>query len=292
MPIRCTEIESLVQTYLDDELAEGETRELELHVGACDGCRRQVTAAARFHARLRQDLAALAPPSAPEELCKRVALALDQEDWRTRRTRTTWVLPGAATVAAAAALLLFVVTPASMTPTATTTTTTTATTATATTRPNLAQPQVTEAAVLEHARRPPLEVQGAAVSPWMRQHYSPTAEMPRFEGVRTVLRGGRLGHLRDRQSMQLYYDVLHGQRRHEVVVHVFDGRGVDFASGFPQGRPYHIDGKELWIGELRGYGVIAHQDARGTAYLFTSEDLSGERLLEIVARADMLSSNR
>jgi anti-sigma factor RsiW len=276
MPIRCTEIESLVQTYLDDELAEGENRELELHVGACESCRKHVAAAARFHARLRQDLAALAPPGAPEDLCKRVALALDQEDWRMRRPRTTWLLPGAATLAAAAALLLFVVTPAT----------------TPSTRPIMTQPQVTEAAVLEHIRRPPLEVQGAAVSPWMRQHYSPTAEMPKFEGVRTVLRGGRLGHLRDRQAMQLYYDVLHGQRRHEVVVNVFDGRGVDFASGFPEGRPYHMDGKALWIGELRGYGVIAYQDARGTAYLFTSEDLSGERLLEIVARADMLSSNR
>jgi anti-sigma factor RsiW len=275
MPIRCTDIESLVQTYLDDELAEGESRELELHVGECDGCRRQMVQAARFHERLRQDLAALAPPGAPGELCQRIALALDQEDWRLRRTRTTWVLPGAATVAAAAALLLFVVT--SVKPT---------------TRPAQAQPQVTEAAVLEHIRRPPLEVQGAAVSPWMRQHYSPTVQMPRFEGVRTVLRGGRLGQLRGRQAMQLYYDVLHGQRRHEVVVHVFDGRDIDFASGFPEGRPYAIDGNELWVGKLRGYGVVAHRDAKGTAYLFTSEDLSGDRLLEIVARTDMLSSDR
>jgi anti-sigma factor RsiW len=283
MPIRCTDIESLVQTYLDDELAEGETRELELHVGECESCRRQVTRAARFHDRLRQDLATLAPPSAPEALCQRVALALDQEDWRMRRARmrTTWVLPGAATVAAAAALLLFVVT--QMNPTA-------SQTANPTERPT--QPQVTEAAVLEHIRRPPLEVQGAAVSPWMRQHYSPTVQMPRFEGVRTVLRGGRLGQLRGRQAMQLYYDVLHGQRRHEVVVHVFDGRDIDFASGFPEGRPHRLDGKELWVGQLRGYGVVAHRDARGTAYLFTSEDLSGDRLLEIVARADMLSADR
>ncbi|HWN72114.1 MAG TPA: zf-HC2 domain-containing protein [Haliangium sp.] len=270
MPIRCTDIESLVQTYLDDELAEGESRELELHAGACESCRRHMVQAARFHERLRQDLAALAPTGASSELCQRVALALDQEDWRTRRTRTTWVLPGAATMAAAAALLLFVVT--SLKPAE---------------RPT--QPQVTEAAVLEHIRRPPLEVQGAAVSPWMRQHYSPTAQMPRFEGVRTVLRGGRLGQLRGRQAMQLYYDVLHGQRRHEVVVHVFDGRDIDFASGFPEGRPYRIDGNELWVGQLRGYGVVAHRDARGTAYLFTAEDLTGERLLDIVARADMRS---
>jgi hypothetical protein len=273
MPIRCTDIESLVQTYLDDELAEGESGELEQHVGECEACRRHLVQAARFHERLRQDLAALAPSGAPGELCQRIALALDQEDWRMRRSRTTWVLPGAATVAAAAALLLFAVT--SVNPTA---------------RP--AQPQVTEAAVLEHISRPPLEVQGAAVSPWMRQHYSPTAQMPRFEGVRAVLRGGRLGELRGRQSMQLYYDVLHGQRRHEVVVNVFDGRDIDFASGFPQGRPYTVDGNQLWVGQLRGYGVVAHRDASGTAYLFTSEDLSGERLLEIVARADLLSSDR
>jgi anti-sigma factor RsiW len=281
MPIRCTDIESLVQTYLDDELAEGETRELELHVGTCDECRRHVTGAARFHERLRQCLAAVAPGSAPSDFCQRIALALDQEDWRMRRAglRTSWVLPGDATMAAAAALLLFVVT-----------------TVNPTTSPTVitaqVQPQVTEAAVLEHIRRPPLEVQGAAVSPWMRQHYSPTVQMPRFEGVRTVLRGGRLGQIRDRRSMQLYYDVLHGQRRHEVVVHVFDGRDVDFASGFPEGRLHRIDGSELWVGELRGYGVIAHRDARGTAYLFTSEDLSGEHLLEIVGRTDLIAADR
>jgi anti-sigma factor RsiW len=82
MPIRCTDIESLVQTYLDDELADGETREVELHVGACEDCRRQVTQAARFHEHLRRELA---PPSAPGDLGQRIALALDQEDWRRRR---------------------------------------------------------------------------------------------------------------------------------------------------------------------------------------------------------------
>jgi anti-sigma factor RsiW len=272
MPIRCTEIESLVQTYLDDELADGETRELELHLGACEGCRRHVAAAARFHARLRQDLA---PPSAPGDLCQRIALALDQEDWRMRRARAraAWVLPGAATVAAAAALLLFAVT--SLKPDM---------------RP--AEPQVTEAAVLEHIRRTPLEVQGAAVSPWMRQHYGAAVQTPRFEGMRTVLRGGRLGQIRDRQAMQLYYDVLHGQRRHEVVVHLFDGRGIDFARGFPEGRPHRIGDKELWVGKMRGYGVVAHRDVDGTAYLFTSSDLSGDRLLEIVARASFLAPRR
>lgn len=275
MPIRCTDIESLVQTYLDDELAEGENRELELHVAACESCQRQVTQAAQFHDRLRRELAAMAPPGVPEELCQRIALALDQEDWRMRRTgvRTSWVLPGAATLAAAAALLLFVLTPL---------------------RPPVPAPppQVTEAAVLEHIRRPPLEVQGAAVSPWMRRHYSPTVQMPRFEGVRAVLHGGRLGQLRGRRAVQLYYDVLLGQRRHEVVVHMFDGRDIDFASGFPEGQRYHVDGNELWVGKLRGYGVVAHRNPQGTAYLYTSQDLTGERLLEIVARADMLSADR
>lgn len=268
MPIRCTDIETLVQTYLDDELADGETRELELHFGLCASCRRHAASAARFHSHLR---AQLAPPSAPGELGQRIALALDQEDWHLRRAqpRRSWILPGAATLAAAAAMLLFVVR------------------ALPQQAPIAASPQVAEDAVREVISRPPLEVQGAAVRPWVSQQ-QPTAQMPEFQGLRSVLRGGRVGQIRDRRAVQIYYDVLHGQRRHEVSVHLFDARDIDFASGFPSSRRQEVAGRELWVGELRGHAVVAHRDRDGTGYLFTSPDLSGDHLLDIVSRAKLI----
>jgi hypothetical protein len=267
MPIRCTDIETLVQTYLDDELADGETRELELHLGMCASCRRHAASAARFHSHLRTQLA---PPSAPAEFGQRIALALDQEDWNLRRAqpRRSWMLPGAATMAAAAALLLFVMRSVPMTQTA-------------------ASPAVAEDAVRELISRPPLEVQGAAVRPWVNEQH-PAAQMPEFEGLRSVLRGGRLSQIRDRRAVQIYYDVLHGQRRHEVSVHLFDARDIDFASGFPNSRLQTVGGRELWVGELRGYAVVAHRDRDGTGYLFTSPDLSGDHLLDIVSRAKLI----
>lgn len=271
MPIRCTEIETLVQTYLDDELADGETREFELHLGMCASCRRHAAAAARFHSHLR---AQLAPPSAPGDLCERVALALDQEEWRMRRAqpRRGWVLPGAATMAAAAALLLFAV--RALPPTETQPLT-------------AASPQLAEDAVSEVISRPPLEVQGAAVRPWVNER-RPAAQMPEFEGLRSVLRGGRVSQIRGRQAVQIYYDVLHGQRRHEVSVHLFDARDIDFASGFPNSRRHTVGTIDLWVGELRGYAVVAHRDRDGTGYLFTSPDLSGDHLLDIVSRAKLI----
>lgn len=270
MPTRCTDIEPLVQTYLDDELAEEDARDVERHIETCDGCRRRTVAQARFHAFLRKELA---PCRAPESLRERVAHALDQEEWRMRRARRApgrWVLPGSATVAAAAALLLFVVTAVQQPQTS-------------------EEPRVADDAVLQHMQRSPIEVQGAAVSPWVRRNYSGQVQMPRFEGVRTTLRGARRSQLRGRDAVQLYYDVLIGQRQHELSVHLFPAADIDFDRGFPNSRAYVVDGRVLWVGELRGHAVVAHRDASGTGYLFTSGDMRGEHLLEMVGRSDLLS---
>lgn len=272
MPIRCKDIESLVQTYLDDELAQEDARDVERHIETCEGCRRRTVAEARFQAFLRKELA---PCRAPESLRERVAHALDQEEWRMRRTRRApgrWVLPGSAAVAAAAALLLFVT---SLVPPL-----------------DSDQPRVADDAVLQHMQRSPIEVQGAAVSPWMRRNYSGQVQMPRFEGVRTTVRGARRSQLRGRDAVQVYYDVLIGQRRHEVSLHLFHAGDIDFERGFPNSRPYLVDGRVVWAGEVRGYAVVAHRDASGTGYLFTSADMRGEHLLEMVGRSDLLSPAR
>ncbi|WP_428269495.1 anti-sigma factor family protein [Haliangium sp.] len=265
MPIRCEDIESLLQTHIDGELADDDAREVEAHLAACANCRQHAARERRFHHELR---AALAPPPAPEGLRERMGHALDQEEWRMRgqARRSRWLLPAASSLAAAAALLLFAVSPL-----------------------QAPEPPVADEAVLQHMRRPPIEVQGAAVSPWLQKYYRGRVDMPRFVGVSTELRGARLSQVRGRQAVQFYYDVALGGRQHEVSMQIFDATGFDFSRGFTGSRTSVVEGRPLSYGELRGYGVVAYGGPGGLGYLFTSAHLDGEHLLELVTRSNLLS---
>jgi hypothetical protein len=109
MATQCNDIHSLLPTYLDGELAPHDQLSFDHHVADCAECREQVRAGGAYQARLRE---LLAPPAAPEHLAARVREALDQDERRARaarwRERRAWALPGAASLAAAAALVLLV----------------------------------------------------------------------------------------------------------------------------------------------------------------------------------------
>ncbi len=106
---QCTDVDRLIPSYLDGELAQSELHSFEHHVSECEECDSDLRSERDFLTRIRS---ALATPPASDTLRARLGRALDEEDAeeakQTRRARTTWVLPGAATVAAAAALLVFV----------------------------------------------------------------------------------------------------------------------------------------------------------------------------------------
>lgn len=110
MASQCNDIETLLPTYLDGELAPHDRLSFEHHVADCTGCRDLVRSESAYQARLRELLAA---PPPPDGLVARVRAALDREDRRARaalrRVGQSWALPGAAALAAAAALVLFVV---------------------------------------------------------------------------------------------------------------------------------------------------------------------------------------
>ena len=278
MPLQCAEIETLVQTYLDDELAEGETLDLERHVAGCADCRQQVAEETRFHTSLRKQLA---PPRTPAALRERITEALDREEEGERARRTphrargarwdwSWALPGTATLAAAAALLLFVIS-AREAPTS--------------------EPPVAYDAVRQHMRRPPVEVQGAAISPWIRRHFSPQVQVPLFDRRHTNLRGARLSHVRGRDAVQFYYDVARGSHRHEVSMLMFDASDIDFGRTFGLAQHRRIGDREIWLDERLGYGVVAHKSADGIGYLLTS-DMDGDQLLDLVRQSDLLSRPR
>jgi hypothetical protein len=110
MPTQCHDIETLLPTYLDGELAAHDHLSFEHHMADCAACRDRVLSEGAYRARVRELLAA---PPPPDLLAARVRQALDREDEQARSARRrvgrNWALPTASVFAAAAALTLFLV---------------------------------------------------------------------------------------------------------------------------------------------------------------------------------------
>lgn len=286
MPIHCGDIENLLQTYLDDELADDDSSAVAEHVAECPSCKKHVADEARFHSDVRY---ALEPPPAPESLRDNLCLVLDREDWQARkrgRSAWTWVLPGSATLAAAAALLLFVVSnqdfaaDAGSDPAASSTASSGATPGAT----RSATPSATyDDAVRRHVRKLPIEVQGAAVQDWASQHMPRQAALPRFSTPRTDLLGARLSHLDGRDALQLYYQARVDHRVYEMTGLILDASDLDFRTRERR----TISGRELWVGKSMGYNVVAHKDERGIGYVFISE-MTVAQLLDTVGNSDLL----
>lgn len=265
MAIHCSDIETLVNTYLDGELADDDACEFEAHTEDCAGCHERLEHEIEFRTELRRKLA---PPRMPDELPARLMAALDQEDaalqQASRRRGLSWVLPGVASLAAAAALLLFV----TYDPQA----------------PAVEEP-VTHEAVKAHLRQPPIEVQGAAsqVSPWISRHFQHGVEPPRFSSTDINLRGARLSHLRGRDAAQLFYEARRGSQRHEVQVHILDGSDLEL-----RGTHRRVGGRDLYVDGNLGYSIVTYKDPHGgMVYVFTS-DMSARDLLDLVVNSDLL----
>lgn len=102
----CEDIDTLAMMMLDGELASQEQRDVELHILDCEACKAHLE---RERAAMTTRRQLLAPPPAPMLLRARVARALDDADRAARPSARRFVLPGAAALAAVAALALFAV---------------------------------------------------------------------------------------------------------------------------------------------------------------------------------------
>lgn len=111
MATQCNDIESLLPTYLDGELAPHDQLSFDHHMADCATCRELIRSEQVYLVRVRE---MLAPPAMPDGLAERVREALDQVDGGARAARRrswrAWALPGAASMAAAAALILLIAT--------------------------------------------------------------------------------------------------------------------------------------------------------------------------------------
>ena len=252
----CESIDTLAMAYLDDELAAEEKHEIEMHLTECAACRSHLDGERADQELLRKRLAA---PAAPDLLRAKVARALDAEDRAQRRRWASYLLPGSAVIAAAAAIAVFVAV-----------------------KPQGSQPEVSNPvareAVRVETRQLPLEVQGATTAPWVRRNFGPL-DLPAEDD----LVGARLwpqgvaGH----DAAQLEYQMNSEGR--PVTLRVIAVRNV--------GEDDMQDGDEVKIGggrtfhvvELQGQEFVTYVDsARHMGYMYGSPDLDTNELIGVV----------
>jgi anti-sigma factor RsiW len=265
----CQSIDTLSMAYLDDELATEERRELELHLIDCTTCRQQVDTE-------RSDLAfvrgALVPPPATDILKSKLGRMLDTEDAedarRDRKRWSSWVLPGGAMVAAAAALALFIgVHPAAKREVS----------------------AATHEAVRQQLRQPPLEVQGASTGPWMREHFAPVA-VPQFTQPGVQLVGGRLSAVDGHDAALLFYALRtsDGNRFGLTALVVRDVHGEELSAG----QAIDVGGRTLHLVDADGVPAVTFVDSgpdgNRLGYVFTSDRLSINELVDVVVSSDLI----
>ncbi|MDQ3297598.1 MAG: zf-HC2 domain-containing protein [Myxococcota bacterium] len=264
----CQSIDTLAMAFLDDELVVEERRELELHLLTCATCRHHVDSE---RAELQLVRKALVAPPAPDLLKARLAGVLDREDRdaaRAGRRRSLafvgqWLLPGAATLVAAAAILMFVMV-----------------------RPPdpAAVGSVTQDAVRQQTRSMPLEVQGASTGPWLREHFAPV-EPPQFTEPGIDLVGARLTSVAGHEAALLKYRVSIGTNQFTLTAVLIDGMRRDGLSG---GQAIKVGDRTLHVHNANGTPAITYVDEHGMGYTFAAERLSPQELLELVVSSDLI----
>ncbi len=223
----CASIDALAMAYLDDELADEELRDLELHLRDCAACRDKVAHERTALDALRRQLA---PPPMPDVVRARLTAALDAEDRASGRASVAaWALPAAASLVAAAALALFVVSRAP------------------------APPSAGSEVVADLVRsRQPGDVRARPVSPSMEQ---PVVD--RAATWSSEVKGRPVTHLMFR---------IRTTWGDEIVIQgsALDARGLDICDG----ERLEVRGVELCAQQIEGEWVIVHQDVGGLAHVF------------------------
>jgi anti-sigma factor RsiW len=264
MAIHCSEIDPLVQSYLDDELTERDGRDLCDHVARCGACRERVGREERFCGAVR---AHLAPPSAPDHLREHVREALVREERAIarahRQAQLSWALPGAATVAAAVALVVFAsdrLAPA-----------------------NDSGAPVAHEAATKVIGSSPVMVSGTRHEISQSLHDYIRVRPPQFTQEGVNLLGWRPSLLRGREAAKLVYEVTHATRqRHTMWLHILEASNLDLQS---QDRR-DIGDQTIWVDRPLGLSSVTYRDSYGIGYVFIS-DMPEEALVNLVLGSDV-----
>lgn len=261
----CQNIETLSMALLDDELVAEERRELELHLLDCVSCRHRVDAERADLELIRK---ALVAPPASAVLKARISRALDAEDVAAvrseRRRWSSWLLPGSAIAAAAAALLVVFAGPST---------------------PH--SPASSDVATVVKRQGLPLEVQGSSTGPWLRANFAPV-EPPQFGQPGIALLGARLlpnGIANHDAALLQYLVALRSERLTLTAVVLKDLRGNEFADG----EGYQVGDLVLRVHDVNGMPAVTYIDpVDHVGYVFASEHMTADELLRLVVSTDLI----
>jgi len=285
----CTDINKLIPTYLDGELAESELHSFEHHLSDCSACADEVAQERSFLDHVRT---VLATPPAPDMLRSRLGKALDAEDEvelkRTRRQQSAWILPSIATMAAAAALFVFVL--------------------------DIARPAVNQNRAEADVQAPALASMSPAVSVdrnvahnTARNTASNTASnvarnvarageylnvpvrAPHFNNAQAEMRGWQPLRNRNHNAALFVYEVMHNsksssgtnnKRRVRIEVQMLDARNLDLRGAEPR----VVRGTQVWVASAMGLNAVSLRDENGVGYVFSSR-MDADSLLDLVVPA-------
>jgi len=264
----CESIDTLAMAYLDDELAPEERHELETHLTECTSCRTGIDSA-----RADQNLiqGSLAAPRATDTMRMRLARSLDEVDRESaraeRRRLSSWLLPGGAILAAAAAIAVFVGAGVQNN------------------TPMVARASITQVAVRQQTRALPFEVEGPNTVPWLRQHFASLAAPPSVAQAGSRLVGARLLPVDGHDGAMLAYDITFQGRPARlkllVVEDLRDGEMTD-------GDEVQVNGRWVHVSETQGHTIVTYIDAQHNGYMFMADELPTDALLSLVGRTSLV----
>jgi hypothetical protein len=181
-------------------------------------------------------------------------------------------LPGAAALAAVAALAVFV-----------------------TARPEAAKRSVEDMVAKSTTRSRPFEVEGVATGPWVQQHYDPSVALPTFGTARIDRWGARLFDVYDREAVQLYYRITTPEDfSRDVQVTIFDAHDIGFvaAASDQRPRPAGLGSRRPQRGELPRRPRLRHCSPRVRWVPRSSPSWSGPGRRSRFATTSGVSLNR
>jgi anti-sigma factor RsiW len=265
----CESIDTLAMAYLDDELAPEERRELETHLTECTGCRGEVDSARADQSLIQTSLAA---PRASDSMRMRLARSLDEADRETaraeRRRMSSWLLPGSAILAAAAAIAVFV---GAGTPSS----------------PTSVSPRgksIAQVAVKQQARALPLEVEGPGTRPWLRQNFA-SMDLPQVEGPGSKLIGARLLPVDGHDGALLEYAITFDSRPARLKVLVVEDLRDD---EMKDGDEVQAGDRTVRVSSAQGHTFVTYVDGQHNGYMFIADELPTKALIDLVGRTSLV----
>ncbi len=144
---------------------------------------------------------------------------------------------------------------------------------------------VAQEAVRQHTRSMPLEVQGASTGPWLREHFTPSVEVPKFTqpGIRLV--GARLTAVNGHDGALLAYDVALGDARFGLSALVIRNASSEDLSG---GQEIQVGNRVLHVMDSDGLTAVTFIDTDHMGYAFMSDRLSTNDLVQLVVSTDLI----